>query len=65
MAPNSTTLPTVVQQIAQKLKSPDFLCPQEIQYSSGPTDDGVVIGNLTMQLIANAIELRWCELQFS
>lgn len=55
MAPNSTTLPTVAQQISQKLNSPDFLFLQEIQDNSGPTDNGVVIGNLTMQTIADAI----------
>ena len=55
MAPTSTTLPTVAQQIATKLNSPDFLFLQEIQDNSGPTDDGTVIANLTMQTIADQI----------
>ncbi|KAI5116998.1 hypothetical protein M0805_002667 [Coniferiporia weirii] len=55
MAPTSTTLPTVAQHIATKLNSPDFLFVQEIQDNSGPTDDGVVIANVTMQTIADAV----------
>lgn len=55
MAPTSATLPTVAQHIATKLNSPDFMFVQEIQDNSGPTDDGTVIANLTMQTIANAI----------
>lgn len=55
MAPNSTTLPAVAQQIAQKLGSPDFLFLQEIQDNSGPTDDGTVIANVTMQTIADSV----------
>lgn len=55
MAPNSTTLTKVAQHIATSLNSPDFMFLQEIQDNSGPTDDGTVIANLTMQTIANAV----------
>ncbi|KLO07622.1 DNase I-like protein [Schizopora paradoxa] len=55
MAPNSTTLPQVAGHIGTNLKGPDIMFVQEIQDSSGPTDNGVVDANLTMQTMASAI----------
>jgi len=56
MAPNSTTLPQVAGHIGVNLKTPDIMFVQEIQDSSGPTDDGTVDANLTMQTMATAIK---------
>ncbi|KLO04878.1 DNase I-like protein [Schizopora paradoxa] len=55
MAPNSTTLPQVAGHIGVNLKGPDIMFVQEIQDNSGPTDDGTVVANLTMQTMASAI----------
>ncbi len=56
MAPNSTTLTQVAGHIGVNLKTPDIMFVQEIQDSSGPTDDGTVDANLTMQTMASAIK---------
>ncbi|KAG6903122.1 hypothetical protein C0995_004669 [Termitomyces sp. Mi166 len=55
MAPTSAHLPTVANHIAAYLKTPDIVFLQEIQDNSGPTDDGTVIGNLTLTNLVNAI----------
>lgn len=34
---------------------PDLMFIQEIQDNSGPTDDGTVIANVTLQTLVNAI----------
>ncbi|KAG5341630.1 hypothetical protein C0989_008609 [Termitomyces sp. Mn162] len=55
LAPTSAHLPTVANHIATFLKTPDIVFVQEIQDNSGPTDDGTVIGNLTLTNLVNAI----------
>ncbi|KAG6836102.1 hypothetical protein H0H93_011329, partial [Arthromyces matolae] len=55
MAPDSAHLPTVANHIATYLNTPDIVFLQEIQDNSGPTDDGTVIGNLTLTNLVNAI----------
>ncbi|KAG6891352.1 hypothetical protein C0992_008467 [Termitomyces sp. T32_za158] len=55
LAPTSTHLPAVADHIATFLKTPDIVFVQEIQDNSGPTDDGTVIGNLTLTTLVNAI----------
>lgn len=65
MAPNSTTLPTVANHIANFLKTPDIMFVQEIQDNSGPTDDGTVVANLTLQTLVNAIANASGGVQYS
>ena len=55
-APTSPTVPQVANQIANFLKSPDIVFLQEIQDSSGATDDGTVDANLTLSTLISAIE---------
>jgi hypothetical protein len=55
LAPNSTTLPQVAGQIVNSLLQPDVMFLQEIQDSSGPTDDGVVDANVTLLTLAQSI----------
>ncbi|KAK7469141.1 hypothetical protein VKT23_003631 [Stygiomarasmius scandens] len=55
MAPTSAHLPTVADHIANFLLAPDILFLQEIQDNSGPTDDGVVIANVTLGTLVKAI----------
>ncbi|THV05257.1 DNase I-like protein [Dendrothele bispora CBS 962.96] len=55
MAPTSAHLPTVAGHIANFLLTPDILFLQEIQDNSGPTNDGVVIANLTLSTLVKAI----------
>lgn len=55
MAPNSTHLPVVATHIAQYLKTPDLVFVQEIQDDSGPTDDGTVSANTTLNTLVAAI----------
>jgi predicted extracellular nuclease len=45
----------LAQQIVSSLKSPDIIALQEIQDSSGVTDDGVVDAELTLQMLVGAI----------
>ncbi len=45
----------MADQIANFLKTPDLIFLQEIQDNSGPTDDGVVAADVTLQTLANAI----------
>ncbi|THG99672.1 hypothetical protein EW026_g2728 [Hermanssonia centrifuga] len=49
------SIPQVADQIANFLKTPDLIFLQEIQDNSGPTDDGVVAADVTLQTLANAI----------
>ncbi|KAJ8080651.1 hypothetical protein PM082_017485 [Marasmius tenuissimus] len=55
MAPTSTHIPTVADHIANFLNAPDIMFVQEIQDNSGPTDDGVVIANVTLKALTDAI----------
>lgn len=48
-------MPQVADQIANFLKSPDIMFMQEIQDSSGETDDGTVDANLTLSTLITAI----------
>ncbi|KIW27630.1 uncharacterized protein PV07_07355 [Cladophialophora immunda] len=56
LASNSTTLPGIAYDIAYYLNSPDLVFLQEIQDNSGPTDDGVVSANVTLETLVAAIE---------
>ncbi|ETI23805.1 hypothetical protein G647_05611 [Cladophialophora carrionii CBS 160.54] len=56
LAANSSSLPSIAQHIAYYLNSPDLVFLQEIQDNSGPTDDGVVSANATLEALAAAIE---------
>ncbi|KAG6900178.1 hypothetical protein C0993_001890 [Termitomyces sp. T159_Od127] len=55
LAPTSAHLPAVADHIATYLNTPDIVFVQEIQDNSGPTDDGTVIGNLTLTNLVDAI----------
>ena len=55
LAPNSTHLPKVVDQIVDKLRTPDLIFLQEVQDGSGPTDDGVVSGNLSLATLTESL----------
>jgi predicted extracellular nuclease len=55
LAPNSTNLPQIAYDIAYYLNSPDIMFLQEIQDSSGPTDNGVVSANVTLETLITAI----------
>lgn len=52
---NTTHLPAVATQISDILKTPDLMFLQEIQDDSGPTDDGTVTANKTLQTLVDAI----------
>lgn len=54
--PNSAHLPQVVEQIVKKLRTPDLIILQEVQDNSGPANDGVTSGNLTLAALADGIE---------
>lgn len=55
LAPNSSHLPQVVDQIVDKLRTPDLIILQEVQDGSGPTDDGVVSANLTLSTLTESL----------
>ncbi|KAF8582860.1 DNase I-like protein [Ramaria rubella] len=57
LAPTSPTLDHIAAHIAQFLKTPDLVHVQEIQDSSGPTDDGTVNANVTLQTLVAAIKV--------
>ncbi len=42
--------------IANFLNTPDIMFVQEVQDNSGPTDDGVVVANLTLTNLSNAVQ---------
>lgn len=56
LSPTSDHLPSVVDQIVNKLKTPDLIFLQEVQDNSGPTDDGVVSANVTLSTLAAGID---------
>jgi predicted extracellular nuclease len=56
LAARSTTLPDIAYHIAYFLNSPDLVFLQEIQDNDGPTDDGVVSANVTLETLVTAIE---------
>ena len=55
MGPRSSHLPTVANHIANYLNAPDIMFVQEIQDNSGDTDDGTVLGNLTLTNLVTKI----------
>ncbi|KAF4577133.1 hypothetical protein EYR36_005120 [Pleurotus pulmonarius] len=56
MTPRSPThVNGVAKHIATFLRNPDIVFLQEIQDNTGSTDDGVVIGNLTLSALTTAI----------
>ncbi|XWW98193.1 hypothetical protein V2A60_006190 [Cordyceps javanica] len=55
LAPNSTHLPRVVDQIVHKLRLPDLIFLQEVQDNSGPTNDGVTSASLTLSTLTDAL----------
>ncbi|KAG6901782.1 hypothetical protein C0995_008028 [Termitomyces sp. Mi166 len=56
--PNSPHLSMVADHIATYLNAPDIVFLQEIQDNSGTQDDGVVIGNITLTNLVNAIRAK-------
>ncbi|RMZ77306.1 hypothetical protein DV737_g4455, partial [Chaetothyriales sp. CBS 132003] len=54
-APNSTMLSQRARDIVTYLGSPDLVFLQEVQDSSGPTDDGTVDANTTLDTLTSAI----------
>lgn len=58
LAPNSTHLPSIAAHIVSYLLTPDLLFLQEIQDSSGPTDDGTLSADLTLSTLCDAIYAR-------
>ena len=52
---NSTHLPVAASQIGDYLRTPDLVFLQEIQDDTGPTNDGVVSSNRTLQTFVDAI----------
>lgn len=58
LAPNSTHLPSVVDQIIHKLRTPDLIFLQEVQDNSGPTNDGITSANVTLSTLTQGIEQK-------
>jgi predicted extracellular nuclease len=58
LAPNSTHLPSVVDQIINKLRTPDLIFLQEVQDNSGPTNDGVTSANMTLSALTRGLEQK-------
>ena len=55
MEPTSSHMSTVANHIANFLNTPDIMFVQEIQDNSGDTDDGTVLGNLTLSNLVKAV----------
>ncbi|SPO03589.1 probable endonuclease/exonuclease/phosphatase family protein [Cephalotrichum gorgonifer] len=55
LAPTSTHLPQVVDQIINMLKTPDLLFLQEVQDNSGSKNDGVVSANVTLTTLVDSL----------
>lgn len=58
LAPNSTHMPSVIDQIITKLHTPDLIFLQEVQDNSGPTNDGVTSANITLSKLTQGIEQK-------
>lgn len=56
LAPDSAHLPKVVDQIVNKMRTPDLIFLQEIQDNSGPTNDGTTSASLTLTTLAENLE---------
>lgn len=67
----SSKFSRLAEQIVHNLKAPDVLALEEIQDDSGPTDDGTVASDRTVQLLEDAIvaaggpryDARWVDPQ--
>ncbi|UPX10273.1 uncharacterized protein EKO05_0000940 [Ascochyta rabiei] len=55
LAPTSSHLPHVAEQIVDYLRSPDVVFIQEVQDDNGATNDAVVSANLTLSTLTKAI----------
>lgn len=55
MAPTSAHMTPVANHIANYLNMPDIMFLQEIQDNSGPTDDGTVLGNVTLTNLVSMV----------
>ncbi|XPT01441.1 hypothetical protein M3J09_010576 [Ascochyta lentis] len=55
LAPTSSHLPHVAEQIVDYLRSPDVVFIQEVQDDNGVTNDAVVSANLTLSTLTKAI----------
>ena len=56
LMPDSPHLPLVVDQITNKLLSPDLIFLQEVQDNTGDANDGVVSANLTLSVLCAKLE---------
>lgn len=65
LAPNSTHLPQIVEQIVDKMSSPDLIFLQEVQDETGPTDDGVVSASLTLATLTESLLEAGVEYAFA
>jgi predicted extracellular nuclease len=54
--PDSPYMQGIATQIVEKMLTPDLVFLQEVQDDSGETDDGTVIGNVTLATLASRIE---------
>jgi len=54
-SPNSTGVDGRAEHIVTYLNSPDLIFLQEVQDDDGPTDDGIVSANRSLQVLVNAI----------
>ncbi|KAF5013825.1 hypothetical protein FDECE_182 [Fusarium decemcellulare] len=67
--PESSHLPLVIEQIVEKLRTPDLIFLQEVQDNTGATNDGVVSANKTLAALADGIEessgvqYEWAEVE--
>ena len=55
LAPTSKHMPSVVEQIVNKLHTPDIIFMQEIQDNSGPKDDGTTAADVTLSTLVDGI----------
>jgi predicted extracellular nuclease len=56
--PESAHLPGVIDQIIEKMLTPDVIFLQEVQDGSGDANDGVVSGNATLMALSEGIESK-------
>ncbi|KAJ9655013.1 hypothetical protein H2198_006058 [Neophaeococcomyces mojaviensis] len=56
-APNSTDIESRAEHIVKYLGSPDLVFLQEVQDNDGPTNDGVVDANSTLDVLVKAIQV--------
>lgn len=55
LVPDAAKIPDIADHVVNYLGAPDLLFVQEIQDNSGPTNDGVVSANVTLNNIVTAI----------